>query len=1641
MAANEIKLTLRVNDDNTLSIVGKKAKEAAAATDKLDKSSKSLNKTRNNYQKIEKGVGQAGLSSAKGFSKQAQAIQGGLVPAYAVLAANVFAVTAAFGVMQRAAAVEQLKQGLIEVGNAAGRNLPFVAQQLREISGAAVSTEQAMRATAVAMSAGFSTSQLQELTKVAKGASLALGRDMGDALDRLVRGTAKLEPEILDELGIMVRLDDAVREYATANNIATDSITQFDRRQAFLNATIEQGAKKFDEIANVVDVNPYDKLAASFSDLAKTLTTVISVGLEPFINFLNSSPFALGGAIAALSGSIVRQLTPALTDMAANASRASARAIANARKSNRVLQESYKKLSSEINSMSFRPPSVKLLENDFKQGAVSGEKLERRLKTVTKMITERDNAVEKGSFRGKKITQERIDGLKEERRQLELLKAKLIEVQQAEQTRLGYTPKGDRQRARGRMDRTTAVALEAMDQAGPIKSMGIALSRSGKMLSREWKAANGVLNTTVAVAGAATRSLKLLGAATLRLIPFIGQAVMAFQLFKGMFPSLFESQSKLNQQTLDVVASFENFAEINNRLANIIEDTTVPATDKLFASFKAGGGIVESINSGLSISERAFKDAIRAQIQDLQQQRLALQEIEEGLKSGNDIRSTVDQLRALFGSAASDSASTLGAFIGPFIQQDIPASAEEAGAAIVKLEDRIKSFRQELQGFDRAGQAFVVQGALDQLANNPAIASALADEVKQYEKYLKDLTDPASADYIDSAEENERRRKELGKDLIAFMGAVGAFDGTFSNLQSQIQNFGNKTSTQFSKITKAFDAVRREAERAFTTKGDEGFAAFLGQNPAFEKNSKELIARIREVGGAVEENFDFFSRSFYGMGMPEALAATKAVSKQLQDNDKIISASIATQKAYNAQAKMLKDVSKEIGFFKGQEFDFTNKAKEAELEGVKATLNSLNSLEKTDYVKSLIVQNTFRQKVLELEIADVNLRQLEVDQADLLGRKKLNDLLTKGLKIEQDILKAKDASEKRTLEIDRASRGSGVNAQDNLALFRKNQDKRRELEREAFRLRMQAINIEFSLLDIKFQLEKQRALNNAKALAATNSAFDLAAAEVEIERVFGQILGPDGVITTQLANSLVLAARQAGMKIPEGGFQFGDRGELKSDPDRTGTGEDEAKDAKLALAAQQELRSIESARISAAAALNRAAGNEASARRKDKARAEAEEKRIALEIVAHRDKIKELTSEGKSTTAEQAELDKKITDELKEQAKIVQANVAARVQAAEDLRAIAGDTMGSFADFSASMINQFEKGGVFAAGSDATLGEKFKAFREASEGIIENLRSIGPEGEISAAVVEGAMFVSETMLTTFESIEGGGTQMAQTLSAVFATAAAGINAISNIMAAKSRQQTGIIDEQIRSEQERDGQSAKSVAKIKALEGRKEAIARKAFEQNKKLQMASVVASTAAAIMQVWANPLDIALGKPIAKIMTGFLVGLGAAQLAAIASTSYSGSGSSSSASGATGPSAVSMGSRGSSVDVGRRAGSGELAYLRGARGMGTGPQDFIGSAFYGKKMRAAGGAVAGYTVGEQGPELFVPEVPGTIVPNDDVGMGQNVNVSFNVQAIDASSFNDALTVQRGNIIEIIREAANSSGEGFLESVDTQSLI
>jgi phage-related minor tail protein len=79
---------------------------------------------------------------------------------------------------------------------------------------------------------------------------------------------------------------------------------------------------------------------------------------------------------------------------------------------------------------------------------------------------------------------------------------------------------------------------------------------------------------------------------------------------------------------------------------------------------------------------------------------------------------------------------------------------------------------------------------------------------------------------------------------------------------------------------------------------------------------------------------------------------------------------------------------------------------------------------------------------------------------------------------------------------------------------------------------------------------------------------------------------------------------------------------------------------------------------------------------------------------------------------------------------------------------------------------------------------------------------------------------------------------------------------------------------------------------------------------------------------------------------------------------------------------------------------------------------------------RASGGAVTNntpYLVGERGPELFMPSGSGTIIPNNQMGMGSTTNVTNNyINAIDVKSFEDRL-LGSSNTIWAANQYANKN--------------
>lgn len=115
---------------------------------------------------------------------------------------------------------------------------------------------------------------------------------------------------------------------------------------------------------------------------------------------------------------------------------------------------------------------------------------------------------------------------------------------------------------------------------------------------------------------------------------------------------------------------------------------------------------------------------------------------------------------------------------------------------------------------------------------------------------------------------------------------------------------------------------------------------------------------------------------------------------------------------------------------------------------------------------------------------------------------------------------------------------------------------------------------------------------------------------------------------------------------------------------------------------------------------------------------------------------------------------------------------------------------------------------------------------------------------------------------------------------------------------------------------------------------------------------------------------------------------------------------------------------------AGARAAQAQYGGGGGGGGFGFGDLLNIGSSIFGF---AEGGAVSGgqpITVGERGRELFIPSTDGTIVPNQDLGAGNNYN--FTIVATDVRGVKELLLNNRSTIVNIMNQALNAKGKSSL---------
>lgn len=255
--------------------------------------------------------GAGGRGDTRDFARQAQGL-GGLVHLYATYAANVYALTTAFQALSKAQDVTNMFKSMTVLSAQTGVNIKGLSKDMEELTGHAVALQDAARYAAMGSVAGLSPDTMKQLAAGAKAVSVALGRDINDSLDRLVRGITKLEPELLDELGIITKAGDAYKQYAKAHGIAESSMSSTEKQAAYTTAVLNELNTKWSVLAKSGETNSFKQLEASLVAIKQSALETVNVGIAPLAKSLAEAPAALGVALASMSAMLVNKAIPLL---------------------------------------------------------------------------------------------------------------------------------------------------------------------------------------------------------------------------------------------------------------------------------------------------------------------------------------------------------------------------------------------------------------------------------------------------------------------------------------------------------------------------------------------------------------------------------------------------------------------------------------------------------------------------------------------------------------------------------------------------------------------------------------------------------------------------------------------------------------------------------------------------------------------------------------------------------------------------------------------------------------------------------------------------------------------------------------------------------------------------------------------------------------------------------------------------------------------------------------------------------------------------------------------------------------------------------------------------------------------------------
>ena len=201
------------------------------------------------------------------------------------------AITKAFSFAEAGAKINAQAAAFKNLARTYNTDSRTILKALRDVSNGTVDTVNLIESANKALLLGIDPNKFVKLMEIARAASKATGDTITKSFEDITVGIGRQSRMILDNLGIIVKVEEANQKYAKSLGITASALTDTQKKQAFLTATLAAGQKIIDGVGNTaIDAaDGFAQLKTQIINASNEFKTGFAKGLSAETNKINTA--------------------------------------------------------------------------------------------------------------------------------------------------------------------------------------------------------------------------------------------------------------------------------------------------------------------------------------------------------------------------------------------------------------------------------------------------------------------------------------------------------------------------------------------------------------------------------------------------------------------------------------------------------------------------------------------------------------------------------------------------------------------------------------------------------------------------------------------------------------------------------------------------------------------------------------------------------------------------------------------------------------------------------------------------------------------------------------------------------------------------------------------------------------------------------------------------------------------------------------------------------------------------------------------------------------------------------------------------------------------------------------------------------